>query len=80
MKLIVYLINFEGKSRTPTGEATGYLLAGTQYNTSHRGEVYCESVIHSFSRQKVTSQVAGKFKPNNEGFFIILNHFTLIHL
>ena len=46
MKLIVYLINFEGKSRTPTGEATGYLLAGTQYNTSHKGEVvYCDTFI-----------------------------------
>ena len=45
MKLIVNLINFEGKSRTPTGEATGYLLAGTQYNTSHKGEVYCDTFI-----------------------------------
>ena len=35
------------------------------------------TVIHSFSRQKVTSQVAGKFKPNNEGFFLNLKSFYI---
>ena len=30
--------------------------------------------------RNVTSQVAGKFKLNNEGFFKILNHFPLMYL
>ena len=32
------------------------------------------------SAENVTSQVAGKFKLNNEGFFKILNHFPLMYL
>ena len=38
-----------------------------------------EPVVWNSSRH-VTSQAAGKFKQNNEGFLKILNHFQLMKL